>query len=208
MTNKTILLFFNIVFLYFNTLFNWYINLTIDGTIYPSQNFQFVSAFVCQAGNFWTLLRSSGDRIIPFLLWLHYPKRISVSSVLLLQPSFSCSAFLQLSVPIFLMIFPTSSFRLALCLPVGHLWCKLAWYIFLLFLASSIRCLCRINLRRPFVIFQVQHSFFFATDDLLWPVRKGQRTDIVVDIIIQHVFCLCIFVLHETVLNDGTSNVR
>ena len=29
-TNKTNLLFFNIVSLYFNTLFNWYINLTID----------------------------------------------------------------------------------------------------------------------------------------------------------------------------------
>ena len=31
-TNKTTLLFFNIVSLYFNTLSNWYINLTIDGT--------------------------------------------------------------------------------------------------------------------------------------------------------------------------------
>ena len=53
----TTLLFFNIVSLYFNTLFNWYINLTIDGTIYPSQHFPFGAAFVCQAGNFWTLLR-------------------------------------------------------------------------------------------------------------------------------------------------------
>ena len=56
--NKTTLLFFNIVSLYFNTLFNWYINLTIDGTIYPSQPFPFGAAFVCQAGNFWTLLRN------------------------------------------------------------------------------------------------------------------------------------------------------
>ena len=55
---KTTLLFFNIVFLYFNTLFNWYINLTIDGTIYPLQHFPFGAAFVCQAGNFWNLLRT------------------------------------------------------------------------------------------------------------------------------------------------------
>ena len=52
------MLFFNIVSLYFNTLFNWYINLTIDGTIYPSQCFPFGAAFVCQAGNVWTLLRT------------------------------------------------------------------------------------------------------------------------------------------------------
>ena len=50
------MLFFNIVSLYFNTLFNWYVILTIDGTIYPSQNFPFDAAFVCQAGKFWTLL--------------------------------------------------------------------------------------------------------------------------------------------------------
>jgi hypothetical protein len=37
---------------------NWYINLTIDGTIYPSQHFPFGAAFVCQAGKFWTLPRS------------------------------------------------------------------------------------------------------------------------------------------------------
>ena len=36
----------------FNTLFNWYINLTI----YPSQHFRFGAAFVCRAGNFWTLV--------------------------------------------------------------------------------------------------------------------------------------------------------
>ena len=51
--NKTTLLFFNI-----STLFNWYINLTIDGTIYPSQHFPFGAAFVYEAGNFWNLLRS------------------------------------------------------------------------------------------------------------------------------------------------------
>ena len=52
------MLFFNIVSIYFNTLFNRYINLTIDGTIYPSQHFPIGAAFVCQAGNFWTLLRT------------------------------------------------------------------------------------------------------------------------------------------------------
>ena len=57
--NKTTLLFFNIVSLYFNTLFNRYINLTIDCTIYPSQHFPFGAAFVCQAENFWTLLHTS-----------------------------------------------------------------------------------------------------------------------------------------------------
>ena len=51
------MLFFNIASLYFKTLFNWYINLIIDGTIYPSQHFSFGAAIVCQAGNFWTLLR-------------------------------------------------------------------------------------------------------------------------------------------------------
>ena len=56
--NKTTLLFFNIVSLYFNTLFNWYINLAIDSTIYPSQHFPFGAAFVRQTGNFLTLLRN------------------------------------------------------------------------------------------------------------------------------------------------------
>ena len=51
------LCYFSTVSLYFNTLFNWYINLTIGGTIYPSQHFPFGAAFLCQAGNFWTLLR-------------------------------------------------------------------------------------------------------------------------------------------------------
>ena len=35
---------------------SWYINLTIDGAVYVSQHFPFGAAFVCQAGNFWTLL--------------------------------------------------------------------------------------------------------------------------------------------------------
>ena len=52
--NKTTLLFFNIVSLYFNTYWYWYINLTIDGAIYPSQCFPFGAAFACQVRNFWT----------------------------------------------------------------------------------------------------------------------------------------------------------
>ena len=68
--NKTNLLFFNIVFLHFNTLFNWYINLTINGTVYPSQHFPIGADFACQAGNFWTLLRTfpSGSTNIPRLI--------------------------------------------------------------------------------------------------------------------------------------------
>jgi len=52
-TNKTTLLFFNTVSLYFNTYWYRYINLTLDGAIYPSQHFPFGAAFVCQTGNFW-----------------------------------------------------------------------------------------------------------------------------------------------------------
>ena len=47
-------LFSNIVSLYFNTHWYWYINLTINGAVYPSQHFPFGATFVCQAGNFWT----------------------------------------------------------------------------------------------------------------------------------------------------------
>jgi hypothetical protein len=50
--NKSNLLFFNIVSLYFNTY--GYINLTIDGAIYPSQHFPFGEGFLSQAGHFWT----------------------------------------------------------------------------------------------------------------------------------------------------------
>ena len=48
------LCYFSIASLYFNTY--RYINITIDGAIYPSQHFPFGAAFVCQAGNFWTHL--------------------------------------------------------------------------------------------------------------------------------------------------------
>jgi hypothetical protein len=58
-TNKTALLFFNVVSLYLNTYWYEYINLTIDGAIYPLQHFPFGAAFVCQARNFWILPRIS-----------------------------------------------------------------------------------------------------------------------------------------------------
>ena len=50
--------------------------------------------------------------------------------------------------PIFRMSFSTSSCLLALGLPLGHFWCKLAWYIYLMFLASSTRCTCPTHLSR------------------------------------------------------------
>ena len=42
---------------------NWYSNLTIDGSIYPSEHFAFGTVFVCQAGNLWTHLRIYGEKI-------------------------------------------------------------------------------------------------------------------------------------------------
>jgi hypothetical protein len=71
---ETTLQFFNIVSLYFNAYWYWYINLTIDGAIYPSQHFPFGTAFVCQAGNFWTYPRtfwyiSRPDVIKPDRIW-------------------------------------------------------------------------------------------------------------------------------------------
>ena len=67
------------------------------------------------------------------LLWLYYPRRVSATPVSLLHPSLSYATCLQLTIPIFLMSFFTSSLHLALGLPVGCFWCKLAWYIFLVF---------------------------------------------------------------------------
>jgi len=37
-------------------------NITVDGAMYPSQNFPFGAAFVCEAGNVWT-----HHRIIAYL---------------------------------------------------------------------------------------------------------------------------------------------
>ena len=61
--------------------------------------------------------------------------------------SLFCATCLQLTVPIFLMSFSASYFHLALCLPLGHFWCKLTWLIFLVFLASSIHRRCLIHLK-------------------------------------------------------------
>ena len=74
---KTNLLFFNIVSLYFNTLFNWYINLTIDGTIYPFQHFPFGATFICQAGNFWILLHT----ISHVVSYIHQCNKFSLQSL-------------------------------------------------------------------------------------------------------------------------------
>ena len=76
-----------------------------------------------------------------FFFCLHYPRRTSVSPVALRHPSLSCATSLLLTISIF-MSFSTSSFHLALHLPVGCCWCKLAWFAFLVFLASSILCRC------------------------------------------------------------------
>ena len=76
------------------------------------------------------------------LLFLHYPIRISAFLVALLYPALSCATCHHLTIPIFFMSFSTSSFHLVLGLPLGHFWCKLAWYIILVFLASSVCCGC------------------------------------------------------------------
>ena len=78
--------------------------------------------------------------IIIIIIRLHYPRRISASPVALPHLSLSCATCLQLTIPIFLMPFSTSSSRLVLGLLLGRFWWKLARYIFLLFLASSTRC--------------------------------------------------------------------
>jgi len=50
------------------------------------------------------------------------------------------------------MSFSASSFHLALGLPLGRFLCKLAWHIFLVFLASSVHCRSLIHLRRGSLI--------------------------------------------------------
>jgi hypothetical protein len=46
------LCYFSIQSPFISTYWYWYINLTIDGAIYPSRHFPCGAAFVCQAGNF------------------------------------------------------------------------------------------------------------------------------------------------------------
>jgi hypothetical protein len=52
-------------------------------------------------------------------LWSHFPRRINPSLVALRRPPISCANPVQSTVPIFLMPFPTSSFRPALCHPLS-----------------------------------------------------------------------------------------
>jgi hypothetical protein len=54
------------------------------------------------------------------LLWLHYPKRISASLGAFLHSTLSCATCLQLAMPIFLMLFSTSSLHLDLGRPLSH----------------------------------------------------------------------------------------
>ena len=74
---------------------------------------------------------SSSSFSLFLLLWVHYPRSISRFLAAGLDTSLSCATGLQLTAYIFLMSFSTSSFYLAL----GRFWCKLARYIFLVFLA-------------------------------------------------------------------------
>jgi hypothetical protein len=67
---------------------------------------------------------------ILLFLWLHYPIRTSAYVGAVLHPSLSCATCLQLTVPFFVIAFSRSSFHLALGIPLGSFWCKLAWYIF------------------------------------------------------------------------------
>jgi len=76
------------------------------------------------------------------LLLLHCPRRVSTSLVILLHVFQSCTTSVQLTVPIFLVSFSTSSSHLALRFPPVLL---LVWFIFLVFLPSSIRCRCPIH---------------------------------------------------------------
>lgn len=80
-------------------------------------------------------------------------------------------------------IVPYNIFPCSLGLRLGRLWCKLARYIYLVFLASPVRH--RYPIHQDFgvkwryhwwytcTIFQVQRTFSFATDYLLTLVRKS-----------------------------------
>ena len=58
--------------------------------------------------------------VLRFLfLWTHFPWRISLSLVVLHHPPIPCTTLVQSTIPIFLMAFPTSSFRPALGLPLS-----------------------------------------------------------------------------------------
>ena len=90
--------------------------------------------------------------LLLLLLCLNYPGRVSAFLVSLLHPSLSCTACLQLTTPIFLMSFSSSSssssLHPALGLLLHRLCSKLPSCIFVAFLASSIRSRCPIYPRR------------------------------------------------------------
>ena len=75
--------------------------------------------------------------LFPFL-WPHFPKRISPSLVALHRPPISCATPVQSTIPIFLMPFPTSSFRPALGLPLSFFVPFFYVCIYLLYIAQFI----------------------------------------------------------------------
>ena len=100
---------------------------------------------------------------LPFLLLLlllHYPWRLSFSLVLL-YPSMSPINSSHLSYCRSLHL------SIALGLPLGYFWCKLAWYIFLVFLASAVCCRCPI---RPKCCCRFAHTLYIK----MAPINMGE----------------------------------
>ena len=133
------------------TCFHWHIGillLEIQTICIPgNDNVIIIDAFIAVLNTFrdcyvWKGHRSglSTEHWLPLL---HCPRTVSTSLVILLHVSLSCTTSLQLTVPIFLVSFFTSTSHLALRFPLVLL---LVWFIFLVFLASSIRCRCSIHL--------------------------------------------------------------
>ena len=85
--------------------------------------------------------------------------RVKFNCILLLS-SLSCATCPQLIISISIMSFSTPFFpHLVLGLPVGRFCCKFAWYVFLVFIASSIRCGSSIHLRKITLIFDCRSIY-------------------------------------------------
>ena len=139
------------------TCFHWHIGILLLDiqTIYipGNDNVIIIDAFIAVLNTFrdcyvWRGHRSelSTEHWLPLLLLLlllHCPRRVSTSLVILLHVFQSCTTSLQLTVPIFLVSFFTSTSHLALRFPLVLL---LVWFIFLVFLALSFRCRCPFHL--------------------------------------------------------------
>ena len=112
--------------------------------------------------------------LLLLLRWLPCPRRISASVVALLHPSLSCADCLHLTVPIFLMSFCISSFHPALGLPLGRFWCKLACYMFLVFLTSSFRwldCIVNNELERMWKSWWNNYSYWMSLVQCAWAAQ-------------------------------------